>query len=124
MPKDSDAISAQRDLLWQTRLTHDELAALCARSPQTVKSWWRGQPMPAAVRLVCEIFAGRMPWRGFEGYQAAPEGLVYPPGARDPVPISTLAVADYERRRLELLERDLAELRRVPAQYIFDWDQP
>ena len=123
MDKD-DEERPQRHLLWRTNLSAEALAALVERHPRTVYGWWRGRPMPAAVRRLCEILGGEMPWPGFEGWHAAAGGLVYPPGARDPVPIAEATVAQYAQRRAELLERELAELRRVPAQYLFDWDEP
>ena len=112
-----------RGLLWSTGLTCGELAQALGRDPRTVNAWSRGRPMPYVVRLLLEIFAGRMPWRGFDGYQVVGNTIV-PPGSADGVDVPTLAVLPYQMRRLELIDAELARLRSAPAQYLLDLEAP
>lgn len=108
-----------RALLWSTGLTREQLAAALARDVRTLDQWARGRPLPYLARVLLEIFAGRMPWRGFEGYRVQGDAIV-PPGAAAGVPVAQLGVLPYQLRRLELLEREVKALREAPAQYLLD----
>ena len=109
----------QRALLWSTGLTREQLAAALERDVRTIDAWARGRPLPSIVRLVLEIFAGRMPWRGFAGYRVVGDAIV-PPGVADGVSVKVLGVLPFELRRLEILEREVQRYREAPAQYLLE----
>ena len=119
-PVNAGTFDDNRALLWATGLTREQLAATLERDVRTVDGWARGRPLPSVVRLVLEIFAGRMPWRGFAGYRVVGDAIV-PPGVADGVPAAQLAVLPFELRRLEILEREVRRYREAPAQYLLDF---
>lgn len=110
----------QRHLMWRTDLTRAELAELLDRDEKTVDAYARGRPMPRATRYLVEILAGRMPWRGCEGFELR-RGVIYPPGLADGVAVQQLPVLHWQLTRLHLLEREVETLKRVPAQYLLEF---
>lgn len=116
-----DAGIANRNLLYATTLTREALAARLERDPKTIEAWHRGRPIPATVRKLLEIYAGAMPWPGFERYRVdVRERVIVPPGCRDGVPVSVLDGLPWTLARLEVVDARLRELEAAPAQYLLE----
>ncbi len=110
----------QHLMLCRTEYSRRELARLLERDEKTIEGYARGRPMPPATRLLVEILGGRMPWRGFEGYEVK-QGHFYPPGHRDGVPVTQLPVLHWQLQRLEILDRELKYLKSLPVQYLLEF---
>ncbi len=92
------------------------VAGVCGVSECTVRHWRRTDSYPEyAVKLVA-MDGGFLLFRGWQGWQIRPDGLLYAPGYRDGFKPGDITSITYLRQRCDELERRNA----APAQYLLD----
>ncbi|MBX9606402.1 MAG: hypothetical protein K2Y51_09260 [Gammaproteobacteria bacterium] len=110
-------------LLLLTGLPRATIAPALGVTLRTLERYARGAPVPAAARRLLEVFAGWMPWAGFERCQVT-RGAVYVADLADGLTPAEMAAAWWQRQRADALARELAQLKAVPAQFLLDLPPP
>lgn len=98
-------------------ISSDEACHIFNISASTWRRWRRGhqQPHPTAAALL-EIYGGKMPYKGFEGFEVI-NGELFAPGIADGIKPDFIKSLHYTQQRLKILERENA----APAQYFLDF---
>lgn len=106
-------------LAWRAGSSRATLADRLGVSRQTFERYLRDNRAPPPVTRLLEVYAGRMPWAGFER-MTVHRGAIYYRDNVDGLPADEIPAYHYRLKELEVVRRDLARYQRAPAQYLLN----
>lgn len=96
-----------------------DLAARFGRDVKTIARWLRTGIVPRDVAALIPIYAGFMPWPGFDGFRVVDESIVIPEWQHTVSPQQLRALPFLFAER-DALRRERDRYRATPAQYLLD----
>lgn len=108
-----------RTLAWRTGRPRAQLAADLGVTRQTLERYLKDNHAPPPVLRLLEVYAGRMPWDGFE-HMTAQRGAIYYRDLLDGLPAAEIPAYHFQVRELAHLRTELTRYRQAPAQYLLD----
>jgi transcriptional regulator with XRE-family HTH domain len=106
-------------LAWRAGRTRRQLAADLGVTAPTLERYLKDNRAPAPIVRLLEVYAGAMPWPGFERMQVM-RGAIYYRDNVDGLPAREIPAYHYQVQELAHLRIELARYRNAPAQYLLN----
>lgn len=106
-------------LAWRAGRSRADLAAELGISRPTLERYLKDNRAPSPVLRLLEVYAGRMPWDGFER-MSVHRGVIYYRDNPDGLPANEIPAYHYQLKELAHLRVELTRYRQAPAQYLLN----